>query len=102
MLITFFTILFTSLLAYSTVYGRDDLANNIGFIKTEGEVLGERVGSWFQYLFWFVGAFSLYAAALGIVDGQRPPGLATIVELQREANQQSRRIHRQKHDRQQR
>jgi hypothetical protein len=67
-LITFFTILFTSLLAYSTVYGREDLANNIGFIKTEGEVLGERVGSWFQYFFWFVGAFSLYAAALGIVD----------------------------------
>ncbi len=67
-LITFFTILFTSLLAYSTVYGRDDLANNIGFIRTEGEVLAERVGSWFQYLFWFVGAFSLYAAALGIVD----------------------------------
>jgi hypothetical protein len=67
-LITFFTILFTSLLAYSTVFGRDDLANNIGFIRTEGEVLAERVGSWFQYFFWFVGAFSLYAAALGIVD----------------------------------
>ena len=67
-LITFFTILFTSLLAYSTVFGREDLANNIGFIRTEGEVLGERVGSWFQYFFWFVGAFSLYAAALGIVD----------------------------------
>ena len=67
-LITFFTILFTSLLAYSTVYGRPDLANNIGFIQTEGEVLAERVGPWFQYLFWFIGAFSLFAAALGIVD----------------------------------
>ena len=67
-LITFFTILFTSLLAYSTVYGLPDLANNIGFIQTEGEVLGERVGPWFQYFFWFVGAFSLFAAALGIVD----------------------------------
>ena len=62
------TILFTSLLAYSTVFGRDDVANDIGFIQTEGEVLGERVGSWFQYLFWGVGAFSLFAAALGIVD----------------------------------
>ena len=39
-LITFLTILFTSLLAYSTVFGREGLANNIGFIKTEGEVLG--------------------------------------------------------------
>ena len=67
-LITFVTILFTSLLAYSTVFGREGLANNIGFIKTEGEVLGERVGAWFQYFFWFICAFSLFAAALGIVD----------------------------------
>ena len=67
-LITFVTILFTSLLAYSTVYGTPDLANNINFIKTEGEVLGERVGNWFKYLFWFIGAFSLLAAAMGIVD----------------------------------
>ena len=67
-LITFLTILFTSLLAYSTVYGREGLANNIGFIKTEGEVLAERVGSWFKYFFWIIGSFSLFAAALGIVD----------------------------------
>ena len=67
-LITFITILFTSLLAYSTVYGREGLANNISFIKTEGEVLGERVGSWFKYFFWIIGSFSLFAAALGIVD----------------------------------
>ena len=68
MAITFVTILFTSLLAYSTVFGREGLVNGIGFIKTEGEVLGERVGPWFQYFFWFIGAFSLFAAALGIVD----------------------------------
>ncbi|SNS95595.1 Mn2+ and Fe2+ transporters of the NRAMP family [Geodermatophilus pulveris] len=67
-LITFVTILFTSLLAYSTVFGRDDVANSIDFIQTEGEVLGERVGTWFQYLFWGIGGFSLFAAALGIVD----------------------------------
>ena len=67
-LITFLTILFTSLLAYSTVYGREGLANNISFIKTEGEVLGERVGPWFMYFFWIIGSFSLFAAALGIVD----------------------------------
>jgi hypothetical protein len=67
-LITFLTNLFTSLLAYSTVYGRDDLENNINFIRTEGEVLGERVGSWFKYFFWFIGASSLFAAALGIAD----------------------------------
>src|SRR5918997_1941055 len=67
-LITFLTILFTSLLAYYTVYGREGLENNIGFLEIEGQVLGERVGTWFQYLFWAVGAFSLFAAALGIVD----------------------------------
>jgi len=67
-LITFVTIMFTSLLAYATVFGREDLASNISFIQTEGEVLGERVGSWFQYLFWSIGAFSLFASALGIVD----------------------------------
>jgi hypothetical protein len=66
--ITFVTILFTSLLAYATVFGLPDLPNNISFIKVEGEVLAERVGSWFMYLFWAVGAFSLFAAALGIVD----------------------------------
>ena len=68
MLITFLTILFTSLLAYATVFGRDGLENSIGFLQIEGQVLGERVGSWFQYLFWVIGAFSLFAAALGIVD----------------------------------
>jgi len=67
-LITFLTILFTSLLAYSTVFGREGLANNISFIKTEGEVLAERVGGWFKYFFWIIGSFSLFAAALGIVD----------------------------------
>lgn len=67
-LITFFTILFTSLLAYSTVFGREGLANNISFIKTEGEVLAERVGAWFKFFFWIIGSFSLFAAALGIVD----------------------------------
>jgi len=67
-LITFVTILFTSLLAYATVFGREGLPNNIGFIKIEGEVLGERVGSWFKYFFWIIGSFSLFAAALGIVD----------------------------------
>jgi uncharacterized protein YhhL (DUF1145 family) len=67
-LITFVTILFTSLLAYSTVFGREGLENNIGFLQVEGQVLAERVGPWFQYLFWVIGAFSLFAAALGIVD----------------------------------
>jgi hypothetical protein len=50
------------------VFGRDGLENSIGFLEIEGQVLADRVGSWFQYLFWVIGAFSLFAAALGIVD----------------------------------
>ncbi|MEA3534542.1 Nramp family divalent metal transporter [Rhizobium sp. CC-YZS058] len=67
-LITFITITFTSLLAYATVYGESDLANSIAFVEREGQVMAERVGSWFGALFWFIGAFSLFAAATGIVD----------------------------------
>jgi hypothetical protein len=67
-LITFISILFTSLLAYATVYGREDLPKDIGFLQIEGEVLKETVGAWFGTLFWIIGAFSLFAAALGIVD----------------------------------
>ncbi len=67
-LITFLTILFTSLLAYSTVYGRDDLPNGIGFLQIEGDQLSAAAGGWFGTFFWVVGAFSLFAAALGIVD----------------------------------
>lgn len=67
-LITFVTITFTSLLAYSTVYGMEGLANGIDFVRREGEVLQERVGAWFKVLFWLIGAFSLFAAAAGIVD----------------------------------
>ena len=67
-LITFLTILFTSLLSYATVYGKPGLENNIGFLQIEGDVLKDDVGPWFGTLFWIIGAFSLFAAALGIVD----------------------------------
>ena len=67
-LITFISIVFMSLLAYSTVFGRPDLPDDIGFIRVEGEQLAATVGGWFGAFFWFIGAFSLFAAALGIVD----------------------------------
>jgi hypothetical protein len=67
-LITFLSIVFTSLLAYSTVFGLPNLPDDIGFLRVEGEQLGAAVGAWFGAFFWFVGAFSLFAAALGIVD----------------------------------
>jgi hypothetical protein len=67
-LITFVTILFTSLLAYATVFGTPDLPDDIAFVQVEGQALAGRVGDWFGTLFWIIGAFSLFAAALGIVD----------------------------------
>lgn len=67
-LITFVSITFTSLLAYSTVFGRDDVESDISFLQVEGEQLRETVGPWFGSFFWFIGALSLFLAAVGIAD----------------------------------
>jgi hypothetical protein len=66
--ISFVTILFTSLLAYATVYGQEGLASDISFLEAEGDALNDTVGGWFGTFFWVIGAISLFAAALGIVD----------------------------------
>jgi Mn2+/Fe2+ NRAMP family transporter len=66
--ITLLTITFTSLLAYSTVFGQPDLPDDINFLQVEGERLNELTGSWMGPLFWGIGAFSLLAASMGIVD----------------------------------
>lgn len=67
-LITFVSITFMSLLSYSTVFGLPDLPDDIGFLQVQGEQLKDAVGDWFGAFFWFIGALSLFAAALGIVD----------------------------------
>jgi hypothetical protein len=66
--ISFLTILFTSLLAYATVFGQEGLASDISFLEAEGNALNDSVGGWFGTFFWIIGAISLFAAALGIVD----------------------------------
>ncbi|TDO66801.1 Mn2+/Fe2+ NRAMP family transporter [Kribbella sp. VKM Ac-2571] len=66
--ITVVTIVFTSMLAHATLFGDSNVKNNIGFLKIEGTTLQTLVGGWFGYLFWAIGAFSLFAAAAGIVD----------------------------------
>ena len=69
MLITFLTILFTSLLAYSTVFGAAGPGQRHRLPQDRGR--GARASAsaaWFGYFFWVIGAFSLFAAALGIVD----------------------------------
>ena len=64
------TIVVFSLLAYSTVYKNPDLPDSSGFdfISLEATVLDGAVGDWFGTMFLAVGAISLFAAALGIVD----------------------------------
>jgi hypothetical protein len=67
-LITFISITFMSMLAYSTVFGREGLVDEIEFLQVEGEQLNSLVAPWFGGLFWVIGAVSLFAAAMGIVD----------------------------------
>ena len=50
--VTVLTIVFTSVLAWSTVHGRAELPNTIDFLRIEGDVLAERGGRWFGRLFW--------------------------------------------------
>jgi hypothetical protein len=66
--ITFISIVFMSMLAYSTVFGQDNLSDDIAFLQVEGDRLKELVAPWFGTLFWAIGALSLFAAAMGIVD----------------------------------
>jgi len=67
-LISFITIVFTSMIAYSTVYGRPDLPQSVEFIRLQGEQMQAQAGAWFGVLYWIIGAVSLFAAAMGIVD----------------------------------
>jgi hypothetical protein len=67
-LTTVVTIVLASLLAHSTVFGVPGLSNDVSFVEVEGEALKAEVGNWFGVLFWLIGAFSLFSAALGIVD----------------------------------
>ncbi len=59
-----------SLVAYSTVFGNPDLPDESGFdfIELEATVLDAQVGNWFGTLFLAIGAVSLFAAAVGIID----------------------------------
>jgi hypothetical protein len=65
---TVLTICLTSMMAHSTLFGQPNLPNNVGFLLIEGQRLQSIVGGWFGILFWGIGAFSLFAVAMGIVD----------------------------------
>jgi hypothetical protein len=68
LLISLVTIIFMSMLAYSTVFGQPNLSNSVAFLQAEGQQLQATVGGWFGALFWLIGALSLFTASLGIVD----------------------------------
>jgi hypothetical protein len=63
------SIIVFSVLAYSTVYGKNlsDEADFV-FIQKEGEVLKDVVAPWFGTFFWIFGSISLILVALGVVD----------------------------------
>jgi hypothetical protein len=67
-LVTVITIVFTSMLAHSILFGQAGLPNSIGFLQIEGQRLKSIVAPWFGILFWAIGAFSLFATAMGIID----------------------------------
>ena len=66
--ISLITIIFMSILAYAVLFGRPGLPSDISFLALESEILSQRVGAWFGRLFLAVGAVSLFATAIGVVD----------------------------------
>ncbi len=67
--ICIFAIVTFSLVAYTTVYGRDLAeAADFTFIQAEGEALKNIVGNWFGTFFWIFGTLSLLLVAIGVVD----------------------------------
>ncbi|HEX7901370.1 MAG TPA: Nramp family divalent metal transporter [Planctomycetota bacterium] len=67
-LVTALTIMLTSMLAHSTLFGNPALKNDISFLRLEGDQLKSAVGGWFGSLFWIIGSYSLFAATVGIID----------------------------------
>jgi hypothetical protein len=56
-----------SVLAYSTVFGKDT-GEDFDFIKTEGDVLSSTVAPWFATVFFLAGFFKLLSTMLGNFD----------------------------------
>jgi hypothetical protein len=67
-LVCFVTITIMCLLAYETLFGRDDLKNDSSFLRIEADVLAGEVGDWLKVLFLSIATVSLWAAAMGLLD----------------------------------
>jgi hypothetical protein len=66
--VCFVTITIMSLLAYETLFGRDDLKSDTSFLRIEADILADQVGGWLKLLFLAIAAVSLWAAAMGLLD----------------------------------
>ncbi|MBU2664819.1 Nramp family divalent metal transporter [Actinoplanes bogorensis] len=66
--VCFVTISIMCLLAYETLFGRDDLKSDTSFLRIEASLLGQSGGEWLRLLFLAVAAVSLWAAAMGLLD----------------------------------
>jgi hypothetical protein len=62
------TITVMSLLAYETLFGRDDLDSSPEFLNIQGDILSNQVGDWLKLLFFAIVTVSLWAAAMGLLD----------------------------------
>ena len=70
--ITFFVIgcsllIALSVLVWSTV-GSRGIGEELEFIRTESQILGNQIGPWFQSFFLFAGMVVLFSTSIGIMD----------------------------------
>jgi Mn2+/Fe2+ NRAMP family transporter len=70
--ITFFclglaTLLMLSVLVWSTV-GSRNIGEDLEFLNTEAQILGNEVGGWFRAFFLFAGMVVLFSTSIGIMD----------------------------------
>jgi hypothetical protein len=62
------TLIGLSVLLYSTLGIVEDAAAEITFLQEEARALGEQLGTWFEYFFYFAGFAILFSTNVGIMD----------------------------------
>src|SRR5215213_3860526 len=66
------TLIGLSVLLYSTLGGNvkvpESEAGSITFLQTEAQALGNQLGTWFEYFFYFAGFAVLFSTNVGVVD----------------------------------
>jgi hypothetical protein len=67
-LLSVLSLMMLSLIAYSTARGTPGLAKGIGFIRAEGEFIGNQYGPWMQHGFHWMGIAILLTTELGLLD----------------------------------